>query len=638
MSDDEDSPRTKRMMQEAIAESLRTGPRPPAPPSGPPGGGSMASQVGVLEESVRSSRQILEDARNMLARNPTNQRLQTIVRNAEESHNHATRMLDRQRTRVQSVPVQSVPVQSVPVVQQSVAAAPSINNPLDTLFAMLDNDDSGHLDGVELVDYLNGLPFESFNIVNPGLNNIQQAIASFLGGRIGITQAEFPEFIVFLNEGLKNAGLSEGMLMSYIESVTGAAVAPATPQRPAVGPSAPVVRPPAPVVRPPAPVVRPPAPVVRPPAPVVRQPTKEEIQDRQVAEVKGNLENRAVLLRQEANRAFNSPIPGLTGEFRNTTYKQFTQMTQTTNPDSDIHHSFQNDLQGTIAVLENYYEANSRRVGTTQYNRSQIFNDLFTWLQASEEFNLPAPRGEWKGFQKRNIDLATRRRMVEYVMSCIDEFPNENGTTYDTSNMARSRSRRPIHVDSENLLNLIYTFIKGQPQVLDFRSIFAAAFVRGIIESYEKTSDPNGVTIHTFGQNPNARPACRSGGTHYMLPMFDQALNAVFGESPPELTEEQKEVMRKPEQTRKINEWLQQGYNQDNSTADSVQEYIYRRIREEGGNPEQWRATSGNDELTVKQLITRMGLFGGKRRNQRKTRNQRNQRKNNKTKHVKQRI
>jgi sarcosine oxidase delta subunit len=123
-----------------------------------------------------------------------------------------------------------------------------------------------------------------------------------------------------------------------------------------------------------------------------------------------------------------------------------------------------------------------------------------------------------------------------------------------------------------------------------------------------------------------------------MLPMFDQALNAVFGESPPELTEEQKEVMRKPEQTRKINEWLQQGYNQDNSTADSVQEYIYRRIREEGGNPEQWRATSGNDELTVKQLITRMGLFGGKRRNQRKTRNQRNQRKNNKTKHVKQRI
>ncbi len=79
MSDDEDSPRTKRMMQEAIAESLRTGPRPPAPPSGPPGGGSMASQVGVLEESVRSSRQILEDARNMLARNPTNQRLQTIV-------------------------------------------------------------------------------------------------------------------------------------------------------------------------------------------------------------------------------------------------------------------------------------------------------------------------------------------------------------------------------------------------------------------------------------------------------------------------------------------------------------------------------------------------------------------------------
>jgi len=375
----------------------------------------------------------------------------------------------------------------------------------------------------------------------------------------------------------------------------------------------PVVRP-APVV--PGPIVRP-APVV--PGPVVRpEPTKEEIQEKRAAEVKIDLENRALLLREQARRAFNSPIPGLTGRFRNITYKQFTEMTKTTNPDSDIHHSYQNDLAGTIAVLENYYQANAERVETTEYNRTQIFNDLFRWLQASEEFNLPAPVGVLKGYQKRNIDLNTRRRMVEYVMSCIDEHSNDNGTTYDTSVLATRRGER-INVDSEKLLNLIYTFIKGQPEVPDFRSVFAAAFVRGIIESYEATSDPNGVSIYTYGQNPNARPACRAGGTHYMLPMFDQALHTVFGESPPEKTEEEKEVMRKPEQTRKINEWLEQGFNQPNSTANSVQAYIYRRIREERGNPEQWRATSGNDELTVRQLIDRMGLFGGKRRNKRQT-------------------
>jgi hypothetical protein len=209
--------------------------------------------------------------------------------------------------------------------------------------------------------------------------------------------------------------------------------------------------------------------------------------------------------------------------------------------------------------------------------------------------------------------------MVEYVMSCIDEYSHANGTTYDSSDMAKLRSQQPIHVDSQDLLNLIYTFIKGQPQVLDFRSIFAAAFVRGIIESYE-TSDRNGVSIYTYGQNPHARPACRAGGTHYMLPMFDQALHTVFGESPPEKTEEEKEVMRKQEQSSKINEWLKQGFEQRNSTANSVRAYIYGRIREEGGNPEQWRVTSGNDELTVSEMVESVYKYlGGKQRNKRQT-------------------
>jgi Ca2+-binding EF-hand superfamily protein len=242
-----DSPRTQRMMQQAIEASLRDSRPPP-----PPGGGSMASQVGDLEESVNIARQLLANARNLLAMEPTDQDSQQAVRSAEESYNDAIQLFESSNPLTQNVSARQ-------------RTRPASINPLDRLFVMLDDDNSGHLDGNELIDYINGLPYESFYIQRPDLDNVQQAIASFLHGRIAINQSEFPEFIVFLDNALIGVGLREGMLMSYIEFVTqapvvaGIAMEEGSPPRP----TAPVVN--APVVN--APVVN--APVARPTAPVI---------------------------------------------------------------------------------------------------------------------------------------------------------------------------------------------------------------------------------------------------------------------------------------------------------------------------------------------------------------------------------
>jgi len=237
-----DSPRTQRMMQQAIEASLRDSRPPP-----PPGGGSMASQIGELEESVNIARQLLENARNLLAMEPTDQDSQQAVRSAEESYNDAIQLFESSNPLTQNVSARQ-------------RTRPASINPLDRLFVMLDDDNSGHLDGNELIDYINGLPYESFYIQRPDLDNVQQAIASFLHGRIAINQSEFPEFIVFLDNALIGLGLREGMLMSYIEFVTqapvvaGIAMEEGSPPRP----TAPVAN--APVVN--APVARPTAPVI----------------------------------------------------------------------------------------------------------------------------------------------------------------------------------------------------------------------------------------------------------------------------------------------------------------------------------------------------------------------------------------
>jgi hypothetical protein len=94
-----------------------------------------------------------------------------------------------------------------------------------------------------------------FYIRQPDRDNVQQAVASFLHGRVAIRPNEFPEFIVFLDNALINVGLREGILMSYIEFVTQAAVNAGIAMEEGSPP-----RPPVPVAN--APVARPTAPVI----------------------------------------------------------------------------------------------------------------------------------------------------------------------------------------------------------------------------------------------------------------------------------------------------------------------------------------------------------------------------------------
>jgi hypothetical protein len=351
--------------------------------------------------------------------------------------------------------------------------------------------------------------------------------------------------------------------------------------------------------------------------PASRRETKEEKADREMAAIQRNLEEQARRNRQTANTAFNSVIPGLRTE-HGKTYKQLYDDSWTDIDPSNnvrmtgVHFAKQRNLQETLEVLRDYYIENSRRLGTERYDADAIKRDLLTWLSSDSEFSTETR--EENGSVVGPITQRSRERMVNQVMNCVHEQRAQNGTTDDN-----------IHVDSTDLLTLIYTFVKGQPDP-KFRSGFAAAWVKAVIEAYLERNDDtreivDGVTIFTYGDNPNPHVSCAPGTTHRLLPAFNETLSRVFGENPPEMTEAEKQANIKPEQSRKISRWLQLSINEPNATRQSSINFINGKIREERGNPDQWRAIVGDNELTIRQFVEQLysTLEGGKRRNKRQT-------------------
>ena len=336
-----------------------------------------------------------------------------------------------------------------------------------------------------------------------------------------------------------------------------------------------------------------------------------------MAAIQRNLEEQARRNRQTANTGFNSAIPGLRRK-RGKTYKQlyddsWTEMDPRSNSRmTGVHFAKQRNLRETLEVLQDYYNENSENLGTTRYNAETIKRDLLSWLSSDSEFSTET-RNE-NGRRVGPITQRSRERMVNRVMDCVHDQRVQNGTTDDN-----------IHVDSTQLLNLIYTFVKGQSNP-KFRSGFAAAWVKAVIEAYLERNDRtreivDGVTVFTYGDDPDPHVSCAPGTTHRILPAFNETLSRVFGENPPEMTEAEKQAALRPERSRKINRWLQLSINEPNATRQSSINFINGKISEEGSNPAQWRAIVGDNELTIPEFVDQLyrTLEGGKRRNKRRT-------------------
>ena len=345
--------------------------------------------------------------------------------------------------------------------------------------------------------------------------------------------------------------------------------------------------------------------------------TKEEKADREMAAIQRNLEEQARRNRQTANTSFNSAIPGLRRK-RGKTYKQLYDDTWTEmDPGSNsrmtgVHFAKQRNLRETLEVLQDYYDENSQNLGTRRYDAETIKRDLLSWLSSDSEFSTET-RNE-NGRVVGPITQGSRQRMVNRVMDCVHDQRLQNGTTDDN-----------IHVDSTQLLNLIYTFVKGQSNP-KFRSGFAAAWVKGVIEAYLERNDRtgeivDGVTVFTYEDEPDPHVSCAPGTTHRILPAFNETLSRVFGENPPEMTEAEKQAALRPERSRKINRWLQLSINEPNATRQSSINFINGKIREERSNPAEWRAIVGDNELTIPDFVEQLysTLEGGKRRNKRQT-------------------
>ena len=376
-----------------------------------------------------------------------------------------------------------------------------------------------------------------------------------------------------------------------------------------------VTAPPAASVTPAAARVTPAAARVTPAA--ARVETKEEKADREMAAIERNLEEQARINRQTAETGFNSEIPGLRRK-RGKTYKQlyddsWTEMDPRSNSRmTGVHFAKQRNLQETLEVLRDYYNENSRRLGTGRYDAQAIKRDLLSWLASDSEFSTET-RTE-NGMVIGPITQRSRERMVNRVMDCVHDQRVQNGTTDEN-----------IHVDSTDLLKVIYTFVKGQSNP-KFRSGFAAAWVKGVIEAYFERNDltreiVDGVTVFTYEDEPDPHVSCAPGTTHRILPAFNETLSRVFGENPPEMTEAEKQAALRPERSRKINRWLQLSINEPNATRQSSINFINGKISEEGSNPAQWRAIVGDNELTIPEFVDQLyrTLEGGKRRNKRRT-------------------
>ena len=366
-----------------------------------------------------------------------------------------------------------------------------------------------------------------------------------------------------------------------------------------------------PVHAPPGPQVQasPGPPVHAPPGPVQARETKEEKQDREAKELEKKMEKRAINKRRIAADAFSVVIPGLEGtDSEGTSYKELFEDSWTImNPKDNcmmggVHYAKQRDLPATLRVLQAYYEKNSERLGTNPYKHDIITTDLENWLSLDSEFSTVSVKEEGFGTLPP-ITRQTRKKMVGRLMSCVDSQRTLNGTT-----------DKNINVTPPVLLNLIYTFVKGQDNS-KFRSGFAAEWVKFVMHTYterdkETQQITQGLTIFTYHlhENPHGHmvTSCDPGTVHLLLPAFNATLSRVFGESAPEMTPEEKQLADKRDQTCKINYWFQISSTNENSDYKSSQEFINERIQEEGGNPKEWRVTVNDKEYTVKEFVKSM--------------------------------
>ena len=181
----------------------------------------------------------------------------------------------------------------------------------------------------------------------------------------------------------------------------------------------------------------------------------------------------------------NLRIEGLTGDLTQTTYKVFSDALKTQIKSTSYNRYLSNPPYQTnpglvLQILENYYTANSNRL-TTQpkiigesCNYEDVINDMVNWSSSNSDITKSL------GNNIKNVYA----QIIDGVK--MSENHDDNGLS--PLNYKIPGMNLPKHVLPGHLLNIIYTFLKGQVSER-FRSEYAYIILHTSVTEYHSSLD-----------------------------------------------------------------------------------------------------------------------------------------------------